>query len=168
MGWISGYGELQSDVETLQGCGIKGFIPTSVIRGNPRFYDQISLWQARSIVSQKWLFPTALKRYHSWFRVAHSAGGGPSHSQEKVAVSANGLDALSVVSPRLASCSSLNTLLVLFCYPTMVDPQKPHPNRFLESESKPKFAQNQRPALASDERQSVGVESPRRFRGGSR
>ena len=44
----------------MQGCGIKGFIPTSVIQGNPRFYDQISLWQALSIVSQKWSFPTAL------------------------------------------------------------------------------------------------------------
>ena len=47
---------------------------------------------------------------------------------------ANGLDALSVVSPCcLASCSSFNTLLVLFCYPTRVDPQKPHPNCFLET-----------------------------------
>ena len=49
---------------------------------------------------------------------------------------ANGLDALSVVSPCcLASCSFCNTLLVLFCYPTRVDPQKPHPNRFLELKS---------------------------------
>ena len=37
----------------------------------------------------------------------------------------------SVVSPCcLASCSSFNTLLVLFCNPTRVDPQKPHRNRF--------------------------------------
>ena len=43
-----------------QGCGIKGFIPTSVIQGNPRFYDQISLWEAVAIASQKWSFPTAL------------------------------------------------------------------------------------------------------------
>ena len=40
---------------------------------------------------------------------------------------------LSVVSPCcLASCSSCNTLLVHPCYPTRVDPQKTHPNRFLE------------------------------------
>ena len=46
---------------------------------------------------------------------------------------ANGLDALSVVSPCcFASCSSFNTLLLLFCYPTRVDPRKPHPNRLLD------------------------------------
>ena len=43
------------------------------------------------------------------------------------------MDALSVVSPCcLASCSSFNALLVLFCYPTRVDPQNPHPHRVLE------------------------------------
>ena len=35
-----------------QGCGIKGFLPTSVI--------QNSRWEALSVVSQKWSFPTAL------------------------------------------------------------------------------------------------------------
>ena len=49
----------------------------------------------------------------------------------------NGLDALSVVSPcGLASCSSFNTLLVLFCHPTRVDPRKPPPNRFLDLNTK--------------------------------
>ena len=52
-----------------QGCGIKGFIPTSVIQGNPRFYDQISLWEALSIVSQKWSFPTALP-LNTWDQMA--------------------------------------------------------------------------------------------------
>ena len=33
-----------------------------MIQDNPRFYDQISLWEALSIVSQKWSFPTALTR----------------------------------------------------------------------------------------------------------
>ena len=41
---------------TERGCGIKGIIPTSVMQGNPRFYDQIT------VVSQKWSFPTALHR----------------------------------------------------------------------------------------------------------
>ena len=31
----------------------------------------------------------------------------------------------------LTSCSSFDTLLVLFCYPTEVDPRKTHPHRFL-------------------------------------
>ena len=42
-----------------QGCGIK--VPTSVIQGNPPLYDQNSLWESLSVVSQKWIpFPTAL------------------------------------------------------------------------------------------------------------
>ena len=43
-----------------QGCGIKGFIPTSVIQGNPLFAWGVSLWNALFVVSQKWSFPTAL------------------------------------------------------------------------------------------------------------
>ena len=48
-----------------QGCGIKGFLPTSVIQGNPPSYEQNSLWEALSVVSQKWSFPTALVLTHS-------------------------------------------------------------------------------------------------------
>ena len=44
----------------FQGCGIKGFLPTSVIQGNPALYEDNSLWEALSVVSQKWSFPTAL------------------------------------------------------------------------------------------------------------
>ena len=43
-----------------QGCGIKGFLPTSVIQGNPPLYEETSLGEALSVVSQKWSFPTAL------------------------------------------------------------------------------------------------------------
>ena len=43
-----------------QGCGIKGFIPTSVIQGNPLFTWGVGLWEALFVVSQKWSFPTAL------------------------------------------------------------------------------------------------------------
>ena len=42
-----------------QGCGIKGFLPTSVIQGSPLLYEQDRLWEALSVVSQKWSFPTA-------------------------------------------------------------------------------------------------------------
>ena len=42
------------------GCEIKGFLPTSVIQGNPPLYEENSLWEALSVVSQKWPFPTAL------------------------------------------------------------------------------------------------------------
>ena len=41
-------------------CGIKGFLPTSVIQGNPPLYEENSVWEAVSVVSQKWSFPTAL------------------------------------------------------------------------------------------------------------
>ena len=41
-----------------QGCGIKGFLPTSVIQGNPPLYEENSRWEALSVVSQKWSFPT--------------------------------------------------------------------------------------------------------------
>ena len=43
-----------------KGCGIKGFIPTSVIQGNPLFLWGVGLWEALFVVSQKWSFPTAL------------------------------------------------------------------------------------------------------------
>ena len=44
-----------------QGCGIKGFIPTSVIQGNlPLYIWGVSLWEALFVVSQKWSFPTTL------------------------------------------------------------------------------------------------------------
>ena len=33
-------------------CGIKGFLPI--------LYEETSLWEALSVVSQKWSFPTAL------------------------------------------------------------------------------------------------------------
>ena len=56
----------------------------------------------------------------------------PTHPQ--TSNPANGLHAFSVDSPRcFTSWSSFNTLVVLFCYPTEVDPQKPDPNRFLEA-----------------------------------
>ena len=43
------------EVLRLQGCGIKGFFPTSVTQGN-----QWGVWQALFVVSQKWVpFPTA-------------------------------------------------------------------------------------------------------------
>ena len=45
-----------------QGCGIKGFIPTSVIQGNLPLDMGVSLWEALFVVSQKWSFPTALAR----------------------------------------------------------------------------------------------------------
>ena len=41
-------------------CGIKGFLPTSAIQGNPPLYEQNSLWEALFVVSQKWSFPAAL------------------------------------------------------------------------------------------------------------
>ena len=47
-----------------QGCGIKGFLSTSVIQGDPTFYEHNSLWKALSVVSQKWSFPTALVLTH--------------------------------------------------------------------------------------------------------
>ena len=42
--------------------GIKRFLPTSVIQANPPLYEENSLWEALSVVSQKWSFPTALGR----------------------------------------------------------------------------------------------------------
>ena len=45
-----------------QGCGIKGFLPTSVIQGNLPLYEENRLWEALSVVSQKWSFPTALRQ----------------------------------------------------------------------------------------------------------
>ena len=47
-------------VRFRQGCGIKGFFPTSVIPGNPPLYYQSSVLEALSVVSQKWSLPTAL------------------------------------------------------------------------------------------------------------
>ena len=46
----------------VQGCGIKGFIPTSVISGNlPLFKGRGGrLGEAHFVVSQKWSFPAAL------------------------------------------------------------------------------------------------------------
>ena len=47
-------------VRLYQGCGIKGFLPTSVIQGTPPLYEHTSFWEALSVVSQKWIpFPTA-------------------------------------------------------------------------------------------------------------
>ena len=43
-----------------QARGIKGFLPTSVIQGNPPLYEQNRPWESLSVVSQKWSFPTAL------------------------------------------------------------------------------------------------------------
>ena len=43
-----------------QGCGIKGCIPSSGIQGNLPLYMGLSVWEALSVVSQKWSFPTAL------------------------------------------------------------------------------------------------------------
>ena len=34
------------------GCGIKGCIPASVIQGNPRLCEQMSLWEALSVVGR--------------------------------------------------------------------------------------------------------------------
>ena len=49
-----------SHTNCKQGCGIKQFIPTSVIQGNLPLLWWVSLWEAFS-VSQKWIpFPTAL------------------------------------------------------------------------------------------------------------
>ena len=48
------------EITSSQGCGIKGFLPTSVIQGNPPVYEENSLWEALSVVSQKWSFPAAL------------------------------------------------------------------------------------------------------------
>ena len=45
-------------------CGIKGFLPTSVIQGNLLFLWQVCLWEALFVVSQKWSFPTALGQRH--------------------------------------------------------------------------------------------------------
>ena len=44
--------------EQNQGCGIKGFISTSVIQGNLLFVWGGGFWETLSVVSQKWLFPT--------------------------------------------------------------------------------------------------------------
>ena len=52
-----GYITLEFDQD--KGCGIKGFLPTSVIHP---LYEQNSLWEALSVVSQKWSFPTALNQ----------------------------------------------------------------------------------------------------------
>ena len=56
--------------EQSQGCGIKGFLPTSVIQGNPPLYEENSLWEALSVVSQKWPFPTALNKVHRKLAIA--------------------------------------------------------------------------------------------------
>ena len=34
------------DITFVQGCGIKGFLPTSVIQGNPPLYEHNSFWEA--------------------------------------------------------------------------------------------------------------------------
>ena len=47
-------------LDSQQGCGIKRFITTSVIQGNPLFIWAAGLWEALFVVSQKWSFPTAL------------------------------------------------------------------------------------------------------------
>ena len=44
-----------------QGCGIKGFIPASVIQGNPIFLWRGSLMRDLYLVSPKWAFLTALQ-----------------------------------------------------------------------------------------------------------
>ena len=55
---IRGFGSAPNG--SVQGCGIKGFLPTSVIQENPPLYET-SLWEGLSVVSQKWIpFPTAL------------------------------------------------------------------------------------------------------------
>ena len=70
---------------------------------------------------------------------------------------ANGLDALSVVSPCcLASCSSFNTLLVLFCYPTRVASTKTASKLFPRSRSR------SRTALPSGRRQDPRSKRRRR------
>ena len=75
-------------VRQPQGCGIKGFLPTSVIQENPPLYEENSLWEALSVVSQKGIpFPTALVRHvlgniwfllgaycHAWIFEAHFSG----------------------------------------------------------------------------------------------
>ena len=52
--------QLGASFSAEQGCGIKGFLPASVIQGNPPLYEENSLWETLSVVSQKWSFPTAL------------------------------------------------------------------------------------------------------------
>ena len=67
-----------------------------------------------------------------------------------------GLDALSVASPGcLASCSSFS-LLVLFCSPTRVDPQKPYANPFPRPAVPPK--PEERPLLS--QARAKGADAP--------
>ena len=49
-----------------------GFLPTSLIQGNPPLYEEDSLWEALSVVSQKWIpFPTALSPKAACWRAHH-------------------------------------------------------------------------------------------------
>ena len=43
---------LQNPISSAQGCGINGFIPTSVIQGNPLFTWRGSLWGTFSCVTE--------------------------------------------------------------------------------------------------------------------
>ena len=54
--------EFQERIGQLQGCGIKGFLPTSVIQGNLPLYEENSLWEALAVVSQKCHSPVATLR----------------------------------------------------------------------------------------------------------
>ena len=53
-GSVKGSPQARADVslftlDTFQGCGIKGLLPTSVIQGNPPLYEENSLWEALSV-----------------------------------------------------------------------------------------------------------------------
>ena len=47
-------GRLCFAMDIHQACGIKGFVPTSVIQGNPFFMWGVGLWEALFVVSRKW------------------------------------------------------------------------------------------------------------------
>ena len=58
----------------VQGCGIKWFIPTSVIQGNLLLIWGVSLWKDLFVVSQKWSFPTTLGWFEGKPNKIHAAG----------------------------------------------------------------------------------------------
>ena len=55
----------------------EGVSPTTSVQGNPPLYEEHSLWEALSVVSQKWSFPTAVCLCVCVLRVQHIYVKGP-------------------------------------------------------------------------------------------
>ena len=78
-------GTAETAVDQAQGCGIKGFFPTSVIQGNPPLYERHSVWEALSVVSQKLIpFPTALKHIFAMLKTCWLIASKDSVTRTKI------------------------------------------------------------------------------------